>query len=251
MSAAATRSSGVSAPRTATFTTCSSRPFARARSSASNANRSAISSPAYSAARSPSLVDDAVDRPFLEGEPGRHELDDVLAGDERHLRRNRERAHPLLQRPAGRDRVGGRPVVHGDRRALGLHPRALDLVGDRQDRGDHVGGNRPVRESVRSDQANPADVDEAFELIDRAPGDHRDHAVALDQPRQDGRRPGHQPGELRTLDDRAERAVDIEEDAGRCRRPDERVERCHHTRMLASIATVDRLASWIPSPRSR
>ena len=79
MSAAATRSSGVSAPRTATFTTCSSRPFARARSSASNANRSAMSSPAYSAARSPSLVDDAVDRPFLEGEPGRHELDDVLA----------------------------------------------------------------------------------------------------------------------------------------------------------------------------
>ena len=90
-------------------------------------------------------LDDALDRSFLEREPGGHELHDVLAREERHLRLIGDLAHPLLQLPARRGGIGGRPVVHGDRRALGLHPGALDLVGHRQDDGDQVGGNRPGR----------------------------------------------------------------------------------------------------------
>ena len=157
-----------------------------------------------------------------------------------------------------------RPIVHRDRGALRLHPGALDLVRRRQHRGDHVGGDRPGREPVGSDQPNARHVDEPFELVPCPTRDGRDHAIALDEARQHGPRSRRELRELRPFDDRAERSIHVEQDPRRPgalrrarrtsssrdgRSDGEPIPRRHGSD--ASVGAVGTLATWTPSPRSR
>ena len=122
--------------------------------------------------------------PSLRGSPAGTSSIDALA--RRRAPSPRTPPAPLSARSSirpGRVRVDRRPVVHGDRGALDLHPRALDVRRrPRRPPEIDVVGNRPGREAVRSDQAGPRRrrrVARARSCV--RPGDGRDHAVAIDE----------------------------------------------------------------------
>ena len=221
MSACSRSSDGASADATATRTRSSSVSTAR------NASRSVVSSPATSARVSPALVEKLPDRRPLVRVERRQHLEHLAA-------------------EAGEEALGARPrrdlVELGHRSVLVLAVAIVErdgqaLVLDLLRRPARVAGERvdppPPRlrlrielEPVRADVDDPVDADAGANVVARPAADDADEPVAAGEPLQLGARLRRSGRVLGPRDDRREHAVEVEEEARLVRRGREALHQC-------------------------
>ena len=179
----------------------------------------------------PLLVDDAIDRAFLQRPAGRHELEHHLAGQQLEVGVVRDRRQRLEQAGMGGDRVFRGPEVHGDGPALRLDPRARDRGRRGSHRVDQLPGKRRsvLGEPVEGGQPHALDADQLTELVAGATRHDRDDGIAPDQSSDRVASPVADARELGPGHDRAERAVEVEQHAGAPFMAAERGERIHRS----------------------
>ena len=155
-------------------------------------------------------------RPRLEGHPSPAPAEPGC-GDQRHGSRD--------QHLAGERRIGRLTQVHRQRRPLVLNPRA-DFGGDRGDRSGRRGHNRhpfldarsmvqhvvfEQLEPVVANKPHASNGHEARRINCRSARHTRDQAIALDEPLDHSERRRQNRAEVRVIDDRCERAINVQQ----------------------------------------
>jgi hypothetical protein len=109
------------------------------------------------------------------------------------------------------------PVVHGDRDALILGPRLRDDGGGRRDeRGDRVEElGRDLLHPVQTFEPQARHPEQLGDLLGATTRDDAHDAENVEEHREDLANPLDRTRELWPLDDLGERAVEVEQDAGR------------------------------------